>query len=119
MIHVRMSLRLFNKNVVGIQYGGNLFSMIDPCYMFMLMKNLGSTYKIIDQSGSIEFVSPGVGAVHAKCYLTQQDIDDILIATETGDKYLKTFCVDILDDANNIIAKVTRVVYIRKKQSVK
>jgi acyl-coenzyme A thioesterase PaaI-like protein len=116
MIHVRMVLRFYNKNVVGIQYGGSLFSMTDPCYMFMLMKNLGSDYKVIDQSAAIEFITPGVGTVNAKCYLTQQDINEIITATHNGDKYLKTFLIDVIDDSNNVVAKVTRVVYIRKKQ---
>lgn len=111
-----MGLHFYNKNIVGIQYGGNLFSMTDPCYMIMLMKNLGRAYKVIDQSAGIEFIAPGVNAVTAKCHLTQDDINEILLATQNGAKYLKTFFIDIINQDGDIVAKVTRVVYIRKKQ---
>lgn len=110
-----MALRFYNKNVVGIQYGGNLFSMTDPCYMIMLMQNLGNDYRVIDQSASIEFVKPGITAVTATCHLHQTDIDDIIAHTRSGDKYLKTFVIDVVDTSNEVVAKVTRVVYIRKK----
>jgi len=110
-----MGLRFYNKNIVGIQYGGNLFSMTDPCYMIMLMINMGNTYKIIDQSASIEFVKPGLGPVVAECSLSQNDIDDIVQQTKNGDKCLKTFIVNIKNEQDEIIAIVTRVVYIRKK----
>jgi acyl-coenzyme A thioesterase PaaI-like protein len=114
-VTVRMALRFYNKNVVGIQYGGNLFSMTDPCYMMMLMHNLGKAYKIIDQSAAIAFTNPGLGAVTATCCLEQADIDDIITATKNGDKYLKTFTIDIIDTQKQLVAKVTRVVYIRKR----
>lgn len=114
-VRVSMALRFYNKNIVGIQYGGSLFSMTDPCFMMMLMQNLGSDYKVIDQSGSIEFIKPGKGRVTASCELTQADIDDILQATHSGEKYLKTFTVDIVDNMQELVAQVTRVVYIRKR----
>ncbi len=114
-IIVRMNLRFYNKNIVGIQYGGNLFSMTDPCYMIMLIRNMGTSYKIIDQSAAIEFVNPGLGPVIAECHLSQEDIDDITQQTQNGDKCLKTFTVNIKDEQDELVAVVTRVVYIRKK----
>ena len=114
-VKVVMKLRFYNKNVIGIQYGGNLFSMVDPCYMMLLMANLGRGYNIIDQSANIHFIKPGVSAVHAYCELTQKDIDDIIHNTSAGNKYLKTFTINILDDAEDVVATVERVVYIRKK----
>lgn len=114
-ITVRMALRFYNKNIIGIQYGGNLFSMSDPCYMMMLMTNLGSKYHIIDQSASIEFVKPGSGPVYVNCHLTQSDIDDIVNKTADGDKYLKQFITEVVDGEGEVVARVTRVVYIRLK----
>jgi acyl-coenzyme A thioesterase PaaI-like protein len=115
-VTVRMALRFYNKNVVGIQYGGNLFSMTDPCYMMLLMHNLGRQYKVIDQSASIEFIKPGVATVIAHCQLTDADVTDIVAQTAQGEKYLKTFAINIHEViSGDLIAKVTRVVYIRKK----
>ncbi len=113
-----MALRFYNKNAIGIQYGGNLFSMTDPCYMLLLMRNLGREYKVIDQSAAIEFINPGLGAVHAVCRLEQHDLDEIRQATDGGEKYLKTFAIDIVDTQQQVIARVSRVVYIRKNHAL-
>ncbi len=114
-IIVRLALRFYNKNVVGIQYGGNLFSMTDPVYMIMLMKNLGEDYRVIDQSASIESIKPGIGPVTANCYLHDAEIKEIVEATKNGEKCLKTFLIEIVDKQGEPVAKVTRVVYIRQK----
>lgn len=89
--------------------------MTDPCYLMMLSKNLGPNYKVIDKAASIDFLQPGMGPVSAHCQLTQQDIDEIINATANGNRYLKTFEIDIINDNDTLIAKVSRVVYIRKK----
>jgi len=116
-ITARMGLYFYNKNIIGIQYGGNLFSMTDPCYMMMLRANLGRDYYIVDQAASIEFIRPGISTVWAKCQLVQDDIDHILKHTLNGQKYLKQLSIDIVDDHGEIIALVQRTIYIRKKPS--
>ena len=40
-VDVEMKLRWWNRNFVGTHYGGSLYSMTDPFYMLMLIKNLG------------------------------------------------------------------------------
>ena len=109
-------MHFYNRNVVGVHYGGNLFSMTDPCYMMMLMRNLGKGYKVIDQGASIEFINPGLTAVYANFTLDQHIIDDIVEKTRGGEKLLQELSVDIIDEEQNIVAKVTRVIYIRKKR---
>ena len=32
-----MALRWYNRNFVGTQFGGSLYSMVDPFYMLLLM----------------------------------------------------------------------------------
>jgi hypothetical protein len=77
---------------------------------------MGGEYRIIDKSASIEFVKPGVGSVTANCYLQPEEIEDIIAATKNGDKYFKNFSIDITDQGNEVVARVKRSVYIRKKQ---
>ena len=35
---VTMPLTFYNKNYLGTQFGGSLYSMVDPWYMLMLIK---------------------------------------------------------------------------------
>lgn len=41
VIQVSMPLTWYNKNVVGTQFGGSLYSMTDPFFMVLLMQRLG------------------------------------------------------------------------------
>lgn len=38
---VRLKLRWYNRNYVGTQFGGSLFSMTDPWWMILVMECLG------------------------------------------------------------------------------
>lgn len=112
---VEMPLTLLNRNYVGTQFGGSLYSMVDPWYMLMLIKNLGDSYIVWDKAATINFRKPGMGKVHAEFALNQQIIDDIKAHLETNVKMDKHFLVEIKDESGKLIADVDKTLYIRKK----
>ena len=114
-ITVSMALACYNKNFVGTQFGGSLFAMTDPFYMLMLLKNLGNEYYIWDKAAHIEFIKPGRSRVTAQFTLTTTVLDEIRAHTATGDKYFHDLPVDIFDEENELIARVCRNLYVRKK----
>jgi len=48
--------------------------------------------------------------------ISQQDIEEIKQDTLNGDKYLPVFTVEVRDEANDLVARVKKTIYIRKKQ---
>ena len=114
-IDVTLKLRWYNRNNVRTQFGGNLFAMTDPWYMIMIMENLGRDYFVWDKKASIEFVAPGRGAVAAKFMLTEEKLADIRAATANGEKYLPEFVVDIYNTKQELVARVHRTVYVKRK----
>ena len=114
-IDVTLKLRWYNRNNVRTQFGGNLFAMTDPWYMIMIMENLGRDYFVWDKKASIEFVAPGRGAVAAKFMLTEEKLADIRAATANGEKYLPEFIVDIYNTKQELVARVHRTVYVKRK----
>ncbi len=112
---VTMPLTFYNKNYLGTQFGGSLYSMVDPWYMLMLIKNLGKGYIIWDKGATIQFKKPGKGKVHAEFNLTQEIIDEIIANVEANTKMDKVFKVEIKDEAGTLICEVDKVVYIRRK----
>jgi hypothetical protein len=114
-VHVRLNLRWYNRNNVRTQFGGNLFAMTDPWYMLMIMENLGRDYFVWDKKASIEFISPGRSAVTAKFILTEQRLAEIRAATATGEKYLPEFIVDIYNTKQELVARVHRTLYVKRK----
>ncbi|WP_172203695.1 MULTISPECIES: DUF4442 domain-containing protein [unclassified Niveibacterium] len=114
---VALKLHWYNRNYVGSHFGGNLFSMTDPWFMLMLLQVLGPKYLVWDRAATIEFVTPGRGTVTARFRLDDAQIADVIDKTANGDKYLPTFHVDILDAQGQLVAKVTKTVYIRLKSA--
>jgi len=117
-VDVRLGLYLWNRNLHGTQFGGNLFAMTDPFYPLMLQRNLGPDYIIWDQAAQIEFVSPGHGPVTASFRLTQERIEEIRSATAGGEKYLPVFNIDILAADDSLVARATRTIYVRRKPGI-
>jgi acyl-coenzyme A thioesterase PaaI-like protein len=115
-IRMTMALRFYNKNLHGIQYGGNLYSMTDPCHIIMILRNLGPSYRVLDKSAQIEFIKPGTSKVTANCIITEEDLVDIKEKTAGGEKYFKDFSVDIKDEAGELVATVIKTIYVRQKR---
>ncbi|AFN79675.1 translation elongation factor P (EF-P) [Stutzerimonas stutzeri DSM 10701] len=112
---VRMGLRWYNRNYVGTQFGGSLYSMTDPFFMLMLLQNLGDDYVVWDKAANIEFVSPGKGRVYADFTITEQLLDEIRQHTAGGDKYLPRLHVEVRDEQGTLVARVQKTLYVRLK----
>ena len=117
-IVVGMKLRRRNINYVGTHFGGNLYSMCDPWFMFILMNHLGPEFIVWDKSANIDFIKPGKGLVTARFSISLEQIDEIRAAAITGEKVLPTFQTEVIDDeTRQVIARVTKILYVRKKQA--
>lgn len=116
--HARVELRMrpWNRNYVGTHFGGSLFAMTDPFWMLLVMKALGGDYIVWDQSGSIDFVRPGRGTVHASFDLDDATLDAIRDATAGGGKHLHWFETDVTDAAGEVVARVRKQLYVRRKR---
>jgi acyl-coenzyme A thioesterase PaaI-like protein len=114
-VHVEMRLRPGNRNYFGTHFGGSLYAMTDPFFALMVHHNLPRNYLVWDKAGSIEYIAPGRGRVGAVCRLEQADIDTIVRMTSAGDKHLHLFRVDIVDRESLVVARVEKIVYIRRR----
>ena len=112
---VEMKLRAWNQNFVGTHYGGSLYSMADPIYMLMLIKNLGPEYIVWDKAASIRFRKPGRGKVRAEFRLTDAQLDDIREQLKILPKYEPTFTVEVKDESGEVVAEVQKILHVRKK----
>lgn len=115
---VEMKLRFYNRNYVKTHFGGSIYAMTDPFYMLMLLQILGRDYIVWDKWAHIDFIKPGKGTLKAHFVVTDEQIKDILKNTEGGQKYLPEFCIDVKDNHGNIIARVKKVLYVKKKKKV-
>ena len=113
---VELRLRPWNRNYVGTQFGGSLFAMTDPYWMLLMLHALPPDYIVWDKAGEIEFVRPGRSTVHAEFRLDDAVIDEVIAAAANGDKVLRWFDTDVIDVEGEVVAKVRKQLYIRRKR---
>lgn len=114
-LSVSSTLRFYNQNYVRTHFGGTLFALTDPFYMLMMMHRLGKGYTVWDQSASIHFKRPGKGKVTANFQLTDEMVEEAKRQTAQGEKYLPTYQVAVVDEKNEVVAEVSKTLYIRAK----
>lgn len=117
-IEVEMKFRKWNKNRVGTQYGGSIYSMTDPFYALMLREHLGKEYIVWDKAAAVRFKKPGRGTLTAKFNLSAERIAEIKKAADDNYKTEPFFQVEIKDDQGNLIAEVDKLLYVRRKDHI-
>ncbi|MBE0669532.1 MAG: YiiD C-terminal domain-containing protein [Anaerolineales bacterium] len=115
-VDVEMNLTFFNRNVVGVHFGGSLYAMCDPWFMLILMRLLGSDYIVWDKAASIQFKKPGRGKVRARFHVPAERVEQIRADADRNGKIEPTFSVDVLDEQGMVIAHVEKLLYVRRKK---
>ena len=115
---VRLRMGIFNRNIVGVHFGGSLFAMTDPFFMIMVQQNLGKEYVVWDRAAKIDFVKPGRGNVHAEFSISEQQLEDLKSAAQNGAKVLRDFTVEVKDGSGEIVAIIIKTLYVRQKRKI-
>ena len=113
---VLLKLTWYNRNYVRAHFGGSLFAMTDPFWMILIMQCLGRDYIVWDQSASIDFIAPGREDVYAQFEVSDEALDELRAATATGEKYLRWFETEIRTGSGELIARVRKQIYVRRKK---
>lgn len=114
---VQMRKRFYNSNAFGTHFGGSLYAMCDPHYVLLLVPLLGPEYLIWDQSASIEFIKPGKGTVTALFEWSDAELAEIRSRTADGSKYLPLRVVEVKNAQGEVVARVTKTLYVRRKRA--
>ncbi|HUH75128.1 MAG TPA: DUF4442 domain-containing protein [Chitinophagales bacterium] len=110
---VQLTLNRLNKNVMGTHFGGSLYAMCDPFYMWILMENLGKDFVVWDKAATIRFKKPGTGTVTAEFEISQEEIENIrkeVIEKGKNDYYYST---TVKNEKGQVVAEVDKTVYVR------
>lgn len=112
---VALHMRWYNRNYVGTHFGGSLFAMTDPFWMLLAINALGRDYVVWDAAGEIAFVKPGRDTVRAEFHLSPQVLDQLRAAAADGGKVLRWFETEVKDNAGEVVARVRKQLYVRRK----
>jgi len=112
---VSMPLRFYNRNYVGVHFGGSLYSMADPFLMLILMRKLGKEYIVWDKEANIKFKRPGSSKVSAIFDIPADKVLEIKEAVELNGKVEPLFHVDIKNEKGEVVAKIEKKLWVKKK----
>lgn len=116
-VTVSLKTHPWNKNYFGTHFGGSLYAMCDPFFVFLLVHQLGDEHIVWDKAAEIEFVKAVSEPVFATFSVDPTSVDEIRQAA------LKQFSVDpklaaeIVTAGGDVVARVTKTLYVRRKDA--
>lgn len=114
-IVVKLSARFFNRNHFGVHFGGSIYAMTDPFFVFMILHNLDGRYFVWDKAGTIEYVKPGKGHVTAVMSIDDKDLEEIVEKCANGEKFEPSFTTAVKDANGETVARLIKTIYIKLK----
>ena len=114
-VRIKLPLSWRTRNYVGTIFGGSLYGAVDPIYMIMLIRNLGSGYVVWDKSATIRFRKPGRTTLFATFRIDEDELNAIRDAAANGQPLDRFYNVDLVDAEGQVHASVEKVIYIKRK----
>ena len=90
--------------------------MCDPWFMLILLEHMGRDYIVWYNAASIQFLKPGRGTVTATFHIPPEQIAELRAQTDREGKIEPVFNVDVLDEQGEVVAKIEKRLYVRKKK---
>ncbi len=114
-IVVSMGLHWWNRNLYGTQFGGSLYAMTDPFFVFIVLRNLGPGYAVWDKAVRIEFLKPGRGRVTGRYHVPPEEIARVKALADAGETFEPEYVAEVVADDGVLVARVTKRLWVRKK----
>ena len=79
------------------------------------MRHLGGGYLVWDKSATIDFLKPGRATVTGTYRVTPEEVGDIREKADRGEKVEPVFTAELVADDGEVVARVTKRLWVRKK----
>jgi len=116
---VELRARWYNKNLFGTHFGGSLYAMSDPFFVFIITLNLGGGYIVWDKSAAIEFLKPAKGTILGVFEISRERLEEIRAEVDSIGRCTYHFEVELKDENGLSVARVSKEVYVRSKSASK
>ena len=116
-IHIKLPLSWRTRNYVGTIYGGSMYGAVDPLYMVMLIRILGSDYVVWDKAATIRFKRPGRETLFAEFNVTPEEIAEIKEELTRTKSIERVYLIKLMNKAGKVHAEVEKRIYIASRAS--
>ena len=118
-VHIKVPLNWKTRNYVGTIFGGSMYGAVDPIYMVMFIKLLGSDYIVWDKSAVIHYKRPGQSSLRAEFLVDEEDLRTIKEDLEEKKQTNRTYTIKLIDENSKVCALIEKTLYFRKTISSK
>ena len=115
LVKLKLPLNLKTKNPFGTMCGGNIYSSVHGIYSFILMKNLGNNYVVLDKSATVRFLKPGRGTLFAQFELSDLELNEVKKLVEQNGKTDRQYLIELKDKYGVVCSDVISTIHIKKK----
>lgn len=112
---VELRERWYTRNLFGTHFGGSLYTMADPFFVFIVTINFGRDYVVWDQSASIDFLKPAKGTITGVFEVDKDRLEMMRKEVDVHGRRTFEFRAPLIDEAGVTVAEVRKVVYARVK----
>ena len=112
---VELKARFYNRNLFGTHFGGSLYAMSDPFFVFIVTMNLGKGYIVWDKSAAIDFLKPAKGTILGVFEIDKERLAEIQSEVDKLGKNTYHFEADLVDEEGLVVARVAKEIYVRSK----
>lgn len=116
-VTVSLKARPWNRNYYGTHFGGSLYSMCDPFFVFLLAQQLGEDHVVWDKAAEIEFVKAVSEPVFATFSVDPTHIGEIRQTAREQFSVEPKLAADIVTAAGSVVARVRKTLYVRRKDA--
>ncbi len=116
---VELKPRWYTRNLFGTHFGGSLYAMADPFFVFIVTMNFGKDYVVWDKSAAIDFLKPATGTITGVFEIGSDRLNEMRAEVDTLGKNTYHFEADLVNESGEAVARVSKEVYVRAKSSTR
>lgn len=92
-----------------------MYGAVDPLYMVMLIKILGSNYVVWDKAATIRFKRPGRETLYAEFKVTPDEVTEIKDELTRNKSIERVYRINLVNKAGKVHASVEKTIHIASK----
>ena len=116
---VQLRPRWYTRNLFGTHFGGSLYAMADPFFVFIVTMNFGRGYVVWDKSASIDFLKPATGTITGVYEINAERLREMKAEVDALGKNTYHFEADLVNESGEVVARVSKEVYVRAKEATR
>ena len=93
-----------------------MYAAVDPVYMVMMNRLLGSDFVVWDKAAKIVFSKPGRGTLTAEFSVPELETTDIVEYLMHSEKMDKTYSVEFVGPDGEVCAHIEKTMNIRRRR---